>query len=74
MLVLSRKEHESLFIADYQVMVVEIRGDKVRLGITAPSDVPVHREEVYRAIQRRCKAEAIADQQLQSDQGKDGVS
>ncbi|MDB5313788.1 MAG: csrA [Gemmataceae bacterium] len=51
MLVLSRKKNESIVINnDVIVTVVEIRGDKVRLGIVAPKDVPVHREEVYEAI------------------------
>jgi carbon storage regulator len=40
-------------IGDIRVMVVDIRGDKVRLGIEAPTDVPVHRLEVYEAIQRQ---------------------
>ena len=51
MLVLSRKKNESIVINnDIIVTVVEIRGDKVRLGIVAPKDVPVHRQEVYEAI------------------------
>ncbi len=51
MLVLSRKKNESIVINnDITVTVVEIRGDKVRLGIVAPRDVPVHRQEVYDAI------------------------
>ena len=51
MLVLSRKKSESIVINnDITVTVVEIRGDKVRLGIIAPKDQSVHREEVYEAI------------------------
>lgn len=51
MLVLSRKKNESIIINnDIVITVVEIRGDKVRLGIVAPKDVPVHRQEVYDAI------------------------
>lgn len=51
MLVLSRKINESIVIGDDVVVtIVDIRGDKVRLGITAPRDVPVHREEVYQLI------------------------
>jgi carbon storage regulator len=52
MLVLSRKKNESIVINDnIKIVVVEIRGDKIRLGIDAPKDVPVHRREVYDAIQ-----------------------
>jgi carbon storage regulator len=52
MLVLSRKKNESIIINDnITVTVVEIRGDKVRLGIDAPKEVSVHRREVYEAIQ-----------------------
>ncbi len=51
MLVLSRKKNESIVINhDVVITVVEIRGDKVRLGIVAPKEVAVHREEVYEAI------------------------
>lgn len=51
MLVLSRKKNESIVIDDNIVItVVEIRGDKVRLGIQAPKEVPVHRSEVHAAI------------------------
>ena len=50
MLVLSRKKNESIIINDdITIVVVEIRGDKVRLGIEAPKEVPVHRNEVYEA-------------------------
>lgn len=54
MLVLSRKKNESIVINnDITVTVVEIRGDKVRLGIVAPKEVPVHRQEVFDAIHGR---------------------
>lgn len=50
---LSRKKNESIVINDnITIVVVEVRGDKVRLGVEAPKDVPVHRFEVYQAIQR----------------------
>jgi carbon storage regulator len=53
MLVLSRQRDETIMIGDdVQVTVVDIRGEKVRLGITAPPHIPVHRKEVYEAIQR----------------------
>jgi carbon storage regulator len=53
MLVLSRQRDESIIIGDNVVVtIVDIRGDKVRLGIQAPQEIPVHRQEVYEAIQR----------------------
>jgi carbon storage regulator len=53
MLVLSRKKNESIVINnDITIVVVEIRGDKVRLGVEAPKEVPVHRREVYDSIHR----------------------
>lgn len=53
MIVISRMKNESLVInQNITITVVEIRGDKVRLGIEHPKDVPVHRKEVYEAIQR----------------------
>jgi carbon storage regulator len=53
MLVLSRQCDESIIIGDNIVVtVVDVRGDKVRLGIQAPTEIPVHRREVYEAIQR----------------------
>jgi carbon storage regulator len=65
MLVLSRHRDESIIIGDDVIItVVDIRGDKVRLGIQAPPDVPVHRKEVYEAIQRENRQAA----QIQPDQ------
>lgn len=53
MLVLSRKRNEAIFIgAGIQITVVDIRGDKARIGIDAPSTIPVHRQEVFEAIDR----------------------
>lgn len=53
MLVLSRQRDESVMIGDdVEIIVVDVRGDKVRLGITAPKNVPVHRREIYDAIQQ----------------------
>jgi len=53
MLVLSRQRDESIIIGDNIVVtIVDIRGDKVRLGIEAPTEIPVHRREVFEAIQR----------------------
>ncbi|HEX3725400.1 MAG TPA: carbon storage regulator CsrA [Pirellulales bacterium] len=53
MLVLSRQRDESIMIGDNIVVtIVDIRGDKVRVGINAPTEIPVHRQEIYEAIQR----------------------
>jgi len=53
MLVLSRQRDESIIVGDnVQITIVDIRGDKVRLGIEAPPDISVHRKEVFDAIQR----------------------
>jgi carbon storage regulator len=61
MLVLSRKKNESIVINnDITVTVVEIRGDKVRLGIVAPKEVPVHRQEVYDAIHGKASGDRAA--------------
>jgi carbon storage regulator len=62
MLVLSRQRDESIIIGDNVVVtVVDIRGDKVRLGIEAPKEVPVHRQEVYEAIRRENQRTARND-------------
>ena len=54
MLILSRRKNERVVIGDdIVVTVTEIRGDKVRLGFEAPEEVPVHREEFYKAIQKK---------------------
>ena len=56
MLVLSRQRDESIMIGDdVEIVIVDIRGDKVRLGITAPTEIPVHRKEVYESIKRQGK-------------------
>jgi carbon storage regulator len=60
MLVLSRKKNESIVINnDITITIVEIRGDKVRLGIVAPKNVPVHRQEVWEAIHGKEPAPAV---------------
>src|SRR4051812_36768714 len=70
MLVLSRKKNESIIINDnITVTVIEIRGDKVRLGIEAPKDVTVHRREVYDAIQSQSQARDSGATALSPDAG-----
>lgn len=65
MLVLSRKKSESIVINDdITITVVEVRGDKVRLGIHAPRDVPVHRKEVLDAIIRESQKSASSNDNL----------
>jgi carbon storage regulator len=73
MLVLSRKANESIVISalspsgvpvEITVIVNEIRGDKVRLGVEAPKEIPVHRREVYDAIKRNEAVSASAASQL----------
>jgi carbon storage regulator len=61
MLVLSRQRDESIMIGeDVVVTIVDVRGDRVRLGIDAPTEIPVHRREVYEAIHRENKRAAAA--------------
>jgi len=60
MLVLSRQRDQSIIIGDNVVItVVDVRGDKVKLGIEAPKEIPVHRQEVYEAIQRENRQAAL---------------
>ena len=73
MLVLSRQRDQSIIIGDNIVVtVVDVRGDKVHLGIDAPTEIPVHRREVYEAIQREnlraSRLEAKDVDQLGEDQ------
>jgi len=63
MLVLSRHRDETIMIGDcIEVTVVDIRGDKVRIGINAPTSIAVHRKEVYEAIRRENEEAARCDQ------------
>jgi carbon storage regulator len=73
MLVLSRQRDETIMIGDdIEVTVVDIRGDKVRLGINAPREVSVHRKEVYDAIRRENRAAAQVKPEDLSGLGKLG--
>ena len=64
MLVLSRTRDETIMIGDdIEITVVDIRGEKVRLGINAPPHVPVHRKEVYDAIRREKQASGLCGPQ-----------
>jgi len=71
MLVLSRHRDESIMIGDDVVItIVDIRGDKVRLGIEAPTDIPVHRQEVYEAIKRENEKASKVNPSATKDLGK----
>ncbi len=65
MLVLSRKKNESIMIGDdIEIVVVEIKGDQIKLGVKAPRNVTVHRAEVYEEIQMENQKAATAPKQL----------
>ena len=73
MLVLSRQRDETIMIGDdIEVTVVDIRGDKVRLGINAPREISVHRKEVYDAIKRENREAAQVKPEDLSGLGKIG--
>ena len=75
MLVLSRHRDESIMIGDDVVVtIVDIRGDKVRLGIEAPQHIPVHRQEVYEAIQRENRNASQIDPSDTKDVGQSNTS
>jgi len=64
MLVLSRYKDESIIIGDdVEIMVIKVTGDKVRLGITAPRDIAVHRKEIYLQIQEEKEWKSFAHKQ-----------
>ena len=68
MLVLSRQKDESIIIGDdVEITIVDVRGDKVRLGINAPRSISVHRKEVYEAIQREKEQKAKEDAESADD-------
>lgn len=60
MLVLTRKLNESIMVGDdVKITIVDVKGDQVKLGITAPRQVAVHREEIYREIQKENQLAAL---------------
>ncbi|HUV62295.1 MAG TPA: carbon storage regulator CsrA [Sedimentisphaerales bacterium] len=68
MLVLSRQRDESIMIGDdVEIIIVDVRGDKVRLGITAPKSIPVHRREIYDAIQREKSEKKELEKQQETE-------
>ena len=76
MLVLSRQKNESIMIGDdVEIIIVDVRGDKVRLGITAPKNISVHRKEVYEEIQREKTGEkkSPAEKSLNNEQSDEGL-
>ena len=71
MLVLSRQKDESIMIGDdVEIIIVDVRGNKVRLGITAPKSIPVHRREIYDAIQREKKTIKKGPEEEQKEESK----
>ena len=69
-MVLSRQKDESIIIGDdIEITIVDVRGDKVRLGINAPREISVHRKEIYEAIQRE-KAQQRAAESAAPGTGK----
>jgi carbon storage regulator len=71
MLVLSRQKDETIIIGDnIEITVVDIRGDKVRLGVSAPKEISVHRKEVYEAIRRENREAAQVKPEDLSGLGK----
>ncbi|MBN1467474.1 MAG: carbon storage regulator CsrA [Fusobacteriaceae bacterium] len=65
MLVLSRKKNESIMIGDdIEIVVVEIKGDQVKLGVKAPKNITVHRAEVYEEIQQENKKASSVPKQI----------
>jgi len=71
MLILTRRIGETLNIGDdVQVTVLGIKGNQVRIGVNAPKDIPVHREEIYERIKKEKEAEATSQPANVAEQGK----
>ena len=74
MLVLSRKKNESIVINDdITIVVVDIRGDKVRLGIECPKEMPVHRREVFDAVRRDEELQRRQEEEARRNAGEDNA-
>lgn len=72
MLVLSRQKDEAIIIGDnIEIVIVDVRGEKVRLGITSPKEITVHRKEVYEAIQREKKEKAEREKLQQENKPRE---
>ncbi|HSG71108.1 MAG TPA: carbon storage regulator CsrA [Planctomycetaceae bacterium] len=68
MLVLSRQRDQVIRIGDdIEVVILDIRGDKVRLGVRAPKKVPIHRQEVYELIRREAELEGNTDAAINTE-------
>ena len=68
MLVLSRQKDESIMVGDnVEITIVDVRGDKVRLGITAPREIAVHRKEVFEAIKREEAEKQAGEKKVKSN-------
>lgn len=68
MLVLSRQKDESIMVGDnVEITIVDVRGDKVRLGITAPREIAVHRKEVFEAIKREEAEKEASKKEVKSN-------
>jgi carbon storage regulator len=75
MLVLTRRLNQSIKIGDdIEITVIEVRGDQVRLGVSAPRDVAVHRKEVYLQIQQENLAAASAEPEGTLDAISDAIA
>ena len=73
MLVLSREKDESIMIGDdVEITIVDVRGNKVRLGINAPREISVHRKEIYLAIQKEKQQGGTETHQAHKDGNGDG--
>lgn len=74
MLVLTRKPNQSIMIGDdIEVTVLEVRGEQVRIGVSAPKKIPVHRKEIYEEIQQQRAEQAAQENQNAESPSQDDV-